>query len=210
MTTRYILFDISTTNTKIWAKRLGEKHPISVSCSSVDDVTADIYVSPSNGAGQLDGGIDKVYRTMFPGIQSVTNKALSIYKGRTPLLGVGSCLLVDVPNRETKLLLAPTMDIPSKLKNPWNSFWSALAIFYLTKDLGGTVAIPGLGTGTGHISPEDMIQMVILAWRVSRQISMDRIYPIYEYTPGDGLILSQSLHEQPIPENIRLLIQTLS
>ena len=90
MTTRYILFDINTTNIKIWSKRLGKKYPLDVICSSVDDVTTDIYVSPANGAGQLDGGIDKIYRTMFPGIQPVVNKALSIYKGRIPLLGVGS------------------------------------------------------------------------------------------------------------------------
>lgn len=210
MTTHYTLFDINTTNTKIWSKRLGKKYPLDVICDAVNNITADVYVSPANGACQLDGGIDKVYRAMFPGIQPIVNKALSIYKGRSPLLGVGSCLMVDVPNRETKLLLTPTMDLPSRLKTPWNSLWSALAIFYVTKDLGGTVAIPGLGTGTGHIDPEEMIEMVMLARRISQEIPIEQVYPVYEYIPGDCLILPQSLHETPPPENICQLIKTLS
>lgn len=66
MTTHYTLFDINTTNTKIWSKRLGKKYPLDVICDAVNNITADVYVSPANGACQLDGGIDKVYRAMFP------------------------------------------------------------------------------------------------------------------------------------------------
>ncbi len=118
--------------------------------------------------------------------------------------------MVDVPNRDTKLLLTPTMDLPSRLKTPWNSFWSALAIFYVTKDIGGTVAIPGLGTGTCHIDPEEMIEMVMLAWRISQEIPIEQVYPMYEYVPGIHLILPRSLHETPLTENIRHLLMKLS
>ena len=102
------------------------------------------------------------------------------------------------------------MDLPGKLKTPWNSFWSALAIFYVTKDLGGIVAIPGLGTGTGHIDPEEMIEMVMLAWRIAQEIPIEQVYPVYEYIPRDCLILPQSLHETPLTEDIRQIIKTLS
>jgi O-acetyl-ADP-ribose deacetylase (regulator of RNase III) len=85
MPARYILFDIQNAYTKIWAKRM-VGYPIEVKCASVTDIVADVYVSPANGYGQLDGGIDKVYRTMFPGIQAEVNQALSTYKGRTPLI----------------------------------------------------------------------------------------------------------------------------
>ncbi len=57
---RYILFDINEKYTKLWCKRMGH-YPIDVKCCSVTEIDADIYVSPANGYGQLDGGIDKVF-----------------------------------------------------------------------------------------------------------------------------------------------------
>lgn len=207
--TSYILFDKDLSKTKVWRKRLGN-HPITVVDSSVDKISADIFVSPANGYGQLDGGIDKVYRTMYPGIQDIVNDTLRQYRDKKPPLGVGSAILVQVLNRKVQLLLAPTMELPSKLKTPWNCFWAALAIFYLTKDLSGiTVAIPGLGTGTGHIESDEMIDMVKLAWTVSQTQRLEDVYRDYryDYVPGVKLVLIQSLHEQPIPQHIRLMIQ---
>ena len=208
MPTKYILFDIDNSKTKVWKRLLNDKIAIDVVCTSVCDIKADIYVSPANSYGQLDGGIDKVYRTMFPGIQYAVNDRLKIYRNRRPPIGVGSALLIEIPNRNCRLLLAPTMELPGKLKTPWNSFWSALVIFYLTKDFDGTVAIPGLGTGTGHISSEEMIEMVMLAYKVSQNIDMDKTYKSpFEYIPKSHLIISQSLHEVPIPHHLRNIIQ---
>ena len=206
MTTRYILFDRDAAKTKLWQRRLGLNHPIAIMTASVETVSADIYGSPANGYGQLDGGIDKIYRTLFPGIQKAVDTALLSYTGKKPLLGVGSALIVPVPNRATKLLLAPTMDLPSKLKTPWNAFWAALAIFYVTSGYSGTVAIPGLGTGTGHLDPDEMITMVSLAWQVSQKIPRTTVYPECDFEISSRLILPESMHERPIPESIRRLI----
>lgn len=210
---RYILFDKDSAKTKVWQKRLGERHPIQVTTASVDNIPADIYISPANGHGQLDGGIDKVYRTMFPGLQTIVNEILKEYKDRKPPVGVGSGILIDIPNRKTKLLLAPTMDLPTKLKTPWNSFWSALMIFYLTRDMMNvmplTIAIPGLGTGTGHLEADEMIDMVKLAWTISQTHPLEEVYRDfrYEYVPGVKLVLSESLHERPISQRLRQMVQ---
>lgn len=193
---KYILFDIDNSKTKIWKKQLVNLSEIEVICKSVIDIKADIYVSPANGYGQLDGGIDKVYRQMFPNIQSIVNEQLKSFKGRKPPLGVGSALLINIPDRECQLLLAPTMELPGKLKTSWNCFWTALAVFHLTKNFDGTVAIPGLGTGTGHIDADDFIEMFILAYKVFKNIPIKDVYNVpYEYTKT-SLILSQSLSEQ--------------
>lgn len=208
MTTRYILFDHDPAKTKIWSKRLGSDHPISVMTTSVDAIQADIYVSPANGYGQLDGGIDKVYRTMFPGIQKSVDAALKPYASRKPMLGVGSALIVPVPNRSNRLLLAPTMDLPTRLKTPWNAFWAALAIFVSTARITGIIAIPGLGTGTGGLDADEMIEMIKLAWELTSRVSGSEIHPGADWVSGSRLILINSLHEQPIPERIRALIRS--
>lgn len=210
MPTKYILFDIDNSKTKVWKRLLSDKIVIDVVCASVCDIKADIYVSPANSYGQLDGGIDKVYRTMFHGIQYAVNDRLKIYKNNKPPIGVGSALLIEILNRNCRLLLAPTMELPGKLKTPWNSFWSALAIFYLTKDFDGTVAIPGLGTGTGHISSEEMIEMVMLAYKVSQCVDFNSAYEVpLEYSANSYLIVSQSLHEVPISQHLRNIIKQL-
>lgn len=203
MPARYILFDINSAYTKVWTRHLGD-YPWEVRNASITDVQADIYVSPANGHGQLDGGIDKLFPKMFPGIQGIVNTELSIYKSRKPPLGVGSCLLVSIPQRKSKLLLAPTMDLPSKLKHPWNAFWSCLCVFYLTKDLDVTVAIPGMGTGTGHIEPDDMLKMMQWAWRVATTRPIEEVYGAIcpngiDYVPGRQLILPFSLNERAVP-----------
>lgn len=196
---RYILFDINEKNTKAWEKKLRKDLPIKVQTVNVKDIHADIFISPANGYGQLDGGIDKIYRSMFPNIQREVNSALLPYKDKIPNLGVGSGLIVQVLDRKIKLLLAPTMDLPSKLNNPWNAYWAALAIFYLTKDFDGIIAIPGLGTGTGHISPKDMAEMINLAWNTSERFTPQEAFPEATFMPSDRLILPKSLHEEPIP-----------
>jgi len=208
MAVKYILFDIDNSKTKVWKKHL-HNIPIDVICSSVTEIKADIYVSPANGYGQLDGGIDKIYRTMFPGIQNTVNEHLKSYKERKPPVGVGSALLIKIPERNSQLLLAPTMELPGKLKTSWNCFWAALAIFYLTKDFNGTVAIPGLGTGTGHIEAKEMIDMFVLAYKISQKLEIDKVYNIpYEYNKS-SLILSQSLNEQAIPVILQNIIKSL-
>jgi O-acetyl-ADP-ribose deacetylase (regulator of RNase III) len=203
MATRYLLFDHDPAKTKVWQKYLGPNHPITIVTASVDAIPADIYVSPANGYGQLDGGIDKVYRTMFPGIQTAVNDALRPYAQRKPPLGVGSALIVSIPNRATQLLLAPTMDLPTKLKTSWNAFWAALAIFTVTSTYRGTIAIPGLGTGTGHLEAKEMIQMVELAWRLSQHGRYEDLYTEGEYVSGSRLMLPDSQHDQPMTESMR-------
>jgi O-acetyl-ADP-ribose deacetylase (regulator of RNase III) len=203
MTARYVLFDHDPAKTKVWQKYLGPNHPITIVTASVEAISSDLYVSPANGYGQLDGGIDKIYRTMFPGIQTAVNAALRPYAQRKPPLGVGSALIVSIPNRAAQLLLAPTMDFPTKLKTPWNAFWAALAIFTVTSTHRGTIAIPGLGTGTGHLEAKEMIQMVELAWRLSQHGRCEELYPDGEYVSGSRVILPTSKHDQAITESMR-------
>ncbi len=146
---------------------------------------------------------------IFPGIQASVNESLLKYKAKKPLLGVGSNLIVEVPNLNKYLLLAPTMDLPAKLKNSWNIFWAALGIFYLTRDMDVIVAIPGLGTGTGHIDPDDMLEMMQLAWGVSSKLSLHDVYSLVpnielDYLKDHQLILNLSLHEQAAPRQLIL------
>lgn len=212
--TKYIFFDINDNYIKTWNKRLSnEKNiPFTTSCINLKDIKANYYISPANGFGQLDGGIDKIYRNIYPGLQNEVNNKLSPYKHLKPHIGVGSAIIVDIPNRKNKLILAPTMDHPSKLDGPWNCFWSSLAIFYLVSRLNNTednvIAIPGLCTGTGHIDAKEMMDMCVLAYKVSNKHSLEDFLRIYlpdinstTYNSRE-LILSKSLHERAIPANI--------
>lgn len=172
---KFIFFDINDKHVKAHRKTLANHIPnSSYVCSDVRQLEADIYVSPANSYGCMDGGIDEIYMEMFEGIEDTVQNEIrrncvvrNIYDRAT--LGIGSALVVKT-NKENKFLIcAPTMFVPQNIqKHPDNVYFAMCAILRLCDilklDDSINVAIPGLGTGVGGLTPEESAQEILRAY----------------------------------------------
>jgi len=124
----------------------------------------DIFVSPANSHGYMDGGIDEIYMKMFKGISETVrlkNKQIDIKNSRGQyILPIGSATIINIPEayeRAKQLICAPTMELPSNIEKIQKVYYAMLAILQVSKDLSydTVIAIPGLGTGVGGMSGEE-------------------------------------------------------
>lgn len=178
---------------RAWESAVGKvSGPVSVHHGSVLDVGADAVVSPANSYGWMRGGIDAMYAKAFPGIEQRVRSAVLAYHGGE--LPVGEALAVPTGEpMPTWLISAPTMREPGEQLPPdtVHPYLAAKAVFTLwaegtadttegadgvdpadeagggavpLRDVVGTIALPGLGTGVGGVAPETCAHQVAAAW----------------------------------------------
>lgn len=140
------------------------------------DVAADAVVSPANSYGWMRDGIDALYAQMFPEMEQRVRSAVLAYHGGEVPIGEA----VIVPTRAAIpawLISAPTMRETGEQLHPdtVHPYLAARAVFLLWRDgnleQGGpvraaieTIAMPGLGTGVGGLSPAICAHQVGAAW----------------------------------------------
>ncbi len=128
---------------------------------------ADMLVTAGNSFGLMDGGVDLAVAQAFPGIeQRVQMFIRERYHGE---LNVGDATVVSIVARTgsyTDVIYAPTMRVPMDIRgtdNVYRAMWAALRLsdIFSVRDL----AVPGLGTGAGKMSPTEAARQMALAWR---------------------------------------------
>lgn len=183
---KLVFFDISKEHVRAHQKILQNHIPNSqFILEDVRKIDADIYVSPANSYGYMDGGIDKVYSEMFPNIQKIVQDEIDkISTAKTrygkPFLPVGSALIVPLPNKKY-MIVAPTMDFPRDIrKMPHYIYYAMVAILKVCQCYGfndkTVVAIPGLGTLTGRLEPEEAAEQTLKAYIDFNNSKID--YPV--------------------------------
>ncbi|WP_020668910.1 macro domain-containing protein [Amycolatopsis nigrescens] len=143
---------------------------------SVLDVPAQAVVSPANSYGWMRGGIDAVYARAFPEVeQNVRSAVLAYHGGELP---IGEAVVVPTGEPSPAWLIsAPTMREPGELlpADTVHPYLAARAVFLQWRDgrleqgfdvrrVVDTIAMPGLGTGVGGVSPETCARQVAAAW----------------------------------------------
>lgn len=173
---RLVLCAMDDPLAEAWRGVTHADEPITVHAGSVLDVDADAVVSPANSLGWMRGGIDAVYAHAFSGIEERVRRAVLTYHGGE--LPVGEALIVPTGvSRPRWLISAPTMrdpgeHLPGETVHP---FLAARAVFRLwltgtlddgtpLRDAVQTIAMPGLGTGVGGVSPDRCAHQVAAAW----------------------------------------------
>ncbi|HJQ45134.1 MAG TPA: macro domain-containing protein [Amycolatopsis sp.] len=143
---------------------------------SVLDVEAHAVVSPSNSYGWMRTGVDSVYARAFPDVQQNVRSAVLAYHGGE--LPIGDAVIV--PTGETEpawLISAPTLREPGEHlpEDTVHPYLAARAVFLLWRDgkvdhgvevrrVVDTIAMPGLGTGVGGVTPATCARQVAAAW----------------------------------------------
>jgi O-acetyl-ADP-ribose deacetylase (regulator of RNase III) len=151
-----------------WKRFCGDLECVSIYRGSILDVSCDAVVSLANSFGFMDGGIDLIYSRYFGWhVQKRLQNAIATKHHGELLLGSAEIVETDNP-RISYVIAAPTMRVPTILKDSVNPYLAARAALLLIKhgifsegilageaiaDAIQTVAFPGLGTGVGRVEP---------------------------------------------------------
>jgi O-acetyl-ADP-ribose deacetylase (regulator of RNase III) len=121
------------------------------------EVGADALVSPANSFGFMDGGLDyQISERLGWHIQESVQAAIRARPLRELL--VGEAVIVPTGARTPWLIAAPTMRVPMRVRESVNAYLAMKAILLAARAHAGaipirSVAVPGLGTGIGKLSP---------------------------------------------------------
>lgn len=136
-----------------WKHHFGGCEDILIYNGGIFDLPTQCIVSPANSFGFMDGGIDKVIIDKI-GISAQHKLQDRIKETLFGELLVGESVLILTDHPEIRYMIsAPTMRIPTRLRESVNPYLASKAIFALLKvypDI-DIVTIPGLGTGVGKM-----------------------------------------------------------
>lgn len=133
-----------------------------VNCEVVEadicKVQCDAVVSPANSFGFMDGGLDLRLSERFGwGVQKRLQELIANRPMRELL--VGESIVIETEDSQVPWLISvPTMRVPMRLRHTVNPYLAMKALLVAALNHKATpeirtVAIPGLGTGCGHLAP---------------------------------------------------------
>ncbi|GLZ81211.1 tail protein [Actinorhabdospora filicis] len=149
-----ILVAVDDRTAEAWTRAAAGIERVTVHKGSILDVDCDAVVSPANGFGFMDGGLDQLYTVHFGQLvqDRVRERILHDHDGE---LLVGDALTVATGDeRQPWLIAAPTMRVPMFLgPETVNPYLAMRAVLREARRHPGiaSVAVPGLGTGTGRV-----------------------------------------------------------
>ena len=140
-----------------WQEQFASNPEVEILLGDLMDVESDAYVSPANGHGWMDGGIDLELRERFALGDIETRVQRAIKSAGHYSLPVGQALIVPTDDDEVPyLIVAPTMEVPMFVGQTSNAYAAMSAVLRAIASFNQTapepiesVAIPGLCTGVG-------------------------------------------------------------
>jgi O-acetyl-ADP-ribose deacetylase (regulator of RNase III) len=150
---------------RAWEKTCGNMENVTVHSGSIFEVKCDALVSPANSFGFMDGGLDLAISEFFGWhVQERLQKLIQTRHHGELLVGMAEVVETDHP-QIPYLISAPTMRVPTILKDSVNVYLATRAVLVLlkfgtlpdgtpVKHIIETVAIPGMGTGVGQVPPD--------------------------------------------------------
>lgn len=163
---KIILSEINNHLVNSWLNYLPQ---INLDCIEVKNcnilsLKVDAVVSPANSFGFMDGGIDLLY-THFFGIELQNNLQKIIQEQFNGELLVGQAVGILTNNEQIPYCIsAPTMRTPQRLFSFEPVYLSTKAAVKCALDLNlESIAISGMGTGTGGLDLQKAAETMILA-----------------------------------------------
>ena len=140
--------------------------------ASIIDQKTDAWVTPTNSKGNMSGGVDAAIKNSLGAFieKDLKNQINGLFGGNFP---IGRAINIRTNNvTNPKFVVAtPTMvgesDDVSRTKNAALACAAVFQAIYSLRDLVGNVesiAIPGLGSGTGKMSPEKCAKLMLAGY----------------------------------------------
>jgi O-acetyl-ADP-ribose deacetylase (regulator of RNase III) len=138
---------------------------VTVHLGDILSVARSALVSPANGYGFMDGGVDHAYLKFFgDSLELAVQHAIAARPEAH--LPVGASIIVPTGNPAIPfLIVAPTMLMPEPVPRE-NAYRALRAVLRVAgpHDSITDVFSPALGTGVGHIAPDEAAQQMSLAY----------------------------------------------
>lgn len=150
-----------------WKLFCGQHDFVTVCKQDILFIETEAVVAPANSFGFMTGGIDLHYKNYFgQAVEDGLQKKI-VFDFNSELL-VGQAIGVEVtspPLINVKYVIAaPTMRVPEKISHTINVYLATKAALMEALKLGvKSVAFPGMGTGTGEVSPMDCAKQMSAA-----------------------------------------------
>jgi O-acetyl-ADP-ribose deacetylase (regulator of RNase III) len=176
------IVDLNPNIVAAMAARFKDEHQVEVIHGSItDQVDACVWVTPTNARGNMSGGVDLAIKNWIgQGLEnSLKGTIIAQFGG---LLPVGRAVVTDVRPlnhlaRPMFVISTPTMEGESddlrRTKNAAMAMAAAFQALYSVMDKSDvqieSVAIPGLGSGTGKMSPETCAELMFVGYTLFRR-----------------------------------------
>ena len=157
--------------TDAWKRHFAGVTDVLPASGDIFGVPVSAVVSPANSFGFMDGGIDRAYSERFG--RHVQDQLREIIRrdwdGELP---IGLALVLETGAADIPFLVAaPTMRAPVNVAQTLNAYLSFRAVLRAVRRFNeqrpgsiGSVACPGMGTGTGEMPAAICAKQMRAAW----------------------------------------------
>jgi O-acetyl-ADP-ribose deacetylase (regulator of RNase III) len=153
-----------------WREAFANEPDVVVTPGDILAVDCDAIVSPANSFGFMDGGLDLLLSDFFGWHVQERVQALIRARPMGELL-VGEAIIVPTDHPKIPWLIsAPTMRVPMVVRQSVSAYLAMKALLNAAKAHSDvipirSVAIPGLGTGIGKITPSNAARQMYAAYK---------------------------------------------
>ena len=176
------LVDVNPKMVHAWRQSFEQNPEVAVVHGSMLDQRADAWVCPTNAGIRMDGGLDAAVKGFLgPQIEAAARRQMAERFGTTLPVGCATCVPTgrDAPRF---LVSTPTMrgsseDVSATMNVALSAVAAMQAVRMHNRSLGrggamtgiATVALPGLGVGTGQVPPEIAADLMWTAYTLMSQ-----------------------------------------
>lgn len=161
------LVDVNRGVVDAWEAAFAAFPEVQVMRGNILEIARVSVVSPANGQGFMDGGIDRIY-TEFFGMRPQTELQTAISERHDGELAVGASVIVPTGHeRIPYMICAPTMASPGPVPAT-NAFYAMSAVLFAAtrhQDILEEVYCPGLCTDVGEVEPVEAAEEMVFAYR---------------------------------------------
>lgn len=178
---RVELVDVNPRMVQAWRAAFAEERDVLLVQGSLLSRAVDAWVSPTNARVRMDGGVDGAIRASLGRSleQRIQATVKAQYDGELPI-GYATCVSTRRAH-PAFVISTPTMfESCDDVRDTLNAACAAAAAFQAvhmqnTRVPGSvrSVAIPGLGAGTGRVSPEICAELMWIGYDLFREQAFD-------------------------------------
>lgn len=168
------LVDVNPKMIAAWQAVFAGEAGVRIRQGSLLDEHVDAWVTPTNARAIMNGGVDAlVRRHLGPGIQARVRRAVTSRWGDAMPLGTAVCTATG-RRYPSYLIAAPTMRGPSDdISATMHVALACAAALHCVRVQNTmapasirSVAMPGLGAGTGRVPPALCAELMYTAWKL--------------------------------------------
>lgn len=172
-----VLVDVNPAVVQAWQKVFAESPEVEVVRGSILAQEVDAWVTPTNSSGSMDGGVDAVLkRHLGPTIERRVQRAIEEqFEGQVPV-GAAVCVPTGI-GQPGYLVAAPTMESSAEdVSETVNVALACAAAFHAIREQNAqrpgsirSVALVGMGSGTGGLSPQECARLMWWGYQLALQ-----------------------------------------